>query len=91
MAFATTALTPTEQAKVPTPGYVPLTFAELELAMSRESGARPRVYGYIEPLEGEPWGQIVTLASQYSVDLYAGRLSFAWLSNTTISDLIGRA
>lgn len=91
MPYATTALTPDEQAKVPTPGYTPLTWDELVLAADLPVADRPRIYGYIEPLEGEPHGQIVKIASGYYVERYEGRLSFAWMSGTTIADLIGRA
>lgn len=88
MSYVSTKLSPAEQAKVPRSNYVPLTWDELEEAMSLESGSRPRVYGY---LEGEPHGCIVSIKSQYHVDKYRGELSFAWMSGTTIADLISRA
>lgn len=90
MSYIATPLTAEEQAKIPTPGYVPLTWDELILATTADLADRPRVYGYIEPLEGEPHGQIVKLASSYYVERYEGRLSFAWMSGTTIADLVGR-
>lgn len=88
MSYVSTKLTPLEQSKVPTPGYVPLLWDELELALSLPSGQRPRIYGH---LEGEPWGQIVTLRSTWHLEQYSDLLSFAWLSNTTLADLVSRA
>lgn len=88
--YATTALTPAEQAKVPAGAYTPLLWAELEKALSLPSGSRPRIYGYLEPTE-DRGGEIVAIRSQYYLDEYAGRLSFAWLSGTTIADLVRAA
>lgn len=85
MSYATTALSPVEQAKVPTPGYLPLTWDELVRAVNA------RIYGYLEPASGEPWGQIVTISSPYDLERFEGRLSFAWTSDATVVDLIGRA
>ncbi len=91
MSYVATSLSPAEQAAVPTPNYAPLTFDELEMAMQLPSGQRPRTYGFVEPLEGEAHGQIVTIRSTYDLERYADRLSFAWLSNSSIRDLISRS
>lgn len=90
MPYATTALSPAEQAKIPTPGYTPLLWDELITAMSLPRGQRPRTYGYIEPGGDGSDGQIVTIRSGYDVLRYENRLSFAWMSDTTIADLISR-
>lgn len=73
--YATTALTPDEQSKVPTPGYFPLTWDEL--ARTVDTGAR--IYGYLEPADGAQWGEIVAVGTTAQLERYAGRLSFAWL------------
>lgn len=88
MAFVATSLTPADQAKVPTPGYTPLTWDELATAVALPVGERPRLYGYLEDGNG---GQIVTIRSQYDLERFDNLISFAWMSGTTIADLIRRA
>lgn len=80
--YGGSALSPAEQALVPTPGYLPLLADEVSVAI--EAGAR--VYGYLEEQ-----ACIVKLASEYDLERYSGRVTFAWTSNTTIADLVKRA
>ena len=56
--------------------------------LNKPSEERPRIYAYLEPLEGESHGQVVKLTSHARVLQYAGRISFAWTSNHTIRDII---
>lgn len=86
MSYRPTALTPAEQAKVPQPGYVPLLWDELELAVDLPPLDRPRIYGFIEPQN-----QIVKISSDYYLEKYRDNLTFAWMSGTTIADLISKA
>ena len=80
--YIPSALTPDEQAKVPTPGFQMLSWDEIPGVID----AGIRVYGYLEDV-----GQITRIPSRYRLEEYEGRLSFAWSSSTTLSDLIRKA
>lgn len=67
--FARTKLAPGDQAKVPTPGYLPLLADEVPLAIK----AGKRVYAYLEESS-----EIVRIQSDYDLERFSNRVTFGW-------------
>lgn len=84
-------LTPEDMAKVPAGPFTMLTYPEMIEALSAPSGERPRVYAYLIPEGDQRYGQLARLSSLHYVERYADRLAFAWVSGTTVADMVGRA
>ena len=58
-------------------------------ALSAPSGSRPRIYAYVE--RGHYAGQIAMLTSVTTYESFGDDLGFAWVSGTTMADLVSQA
>lgn len=84
-----TDLTPEQVAKVPAGIHGMVDAHTVERALNTTPENRPRIYAYLE--RGESGGQIIRLKSLFDMERFEGLIGFAWTSETTIADMIGRA
>jgi hypothetical protein len=84
-----TDLTVEQASRIPAGRFGMIDAHTTACALNAPSGSRPRIYAYIE--RGEYAGQIVALRSLHNLEQHETNIGFAWTSDNTLADIIGRA